>query len=156
MLVTKWALWSQHALRRYSCSLTDMKKVNRPKLLSAELLNVYFRLVNICLLAYFPYFEKNKSGLMRSPCCRWLCIPTINFWTPEPIFMKLCIYIMTPVPISTVYFINLSHQSVYPTMVTRQRLGKDVTAATNTHAAIEELLDTSFSIQSVYQRKAGD
>jgi hypothetical protein len=28
-------------------------------------------------LAYFAYFEKNKSKFMRSPCC--LCSPPINF-----------------------------------------------------------------------------
>jgi hypothetical protein len=54
-----------------------------------------------------------------------------------------------------------SHQSVclyvYPPIVARQRLGKNVTAAINTHATIEELLDTSFSMRSVsYQGKVGD
>jgi hypothetical protein len=45
------------------------------------------------ILAYFPYFEKNKSRLMRSPCCLCVCeYPHINFWMPEPIFMKLGIY----------------------------------------------------------------
>jgi hypothetical protein len=39
--------------------------------------------------------------------------------------------------------------------VARQRLGKNVTVATNTHATIE-LLDASFSVRSVsYQRKVG-
>jgi hypothetical protein len=43
---------------------------------------------------------------------------------------------------------------VYPSVVARQRLGKNVTAATNTHAPIEELLDASFSIRSMScQRK---
>jgi hypothetical protein len=42
----------------------------------------------------------------------YVCIPHINFWTPEPIFMKLGMYIMTPEPISTAYFINPSYQSV--------------------------------------------
>jgi hypothetical protein len=55
---------------------------------------------------------------------------------------------MAPEPISTAYFINSSHQSlylyVYPLIVAKQRLGKNVTAATNTHATIEELLDASF------------
>jgi hypothetical protein len=38
----------------------------------------------------------------------------------------------------------------------REGLSENVTAVTNTHAKIE-LLDTSFSMQSVsYQRKAGD
>jgi hypothetical protein len=71
----------------------------------------------------------------------------------EPIFMKLGMYVMVPKPISTVYFINLSHQSVclyvYLAIVARQRLGKNVTAAT-----IEEMLDASFSVRSMtYQTK---
>jgi hypothetical protein len=36
----------------------------------------------------------------------------INFWIPEPIVMKLGIYIMVPEPVWTVYFIHASHQSV--------------------------------------------
>jgi hypothetical protein len=44
-----------------------------------------------------------------------------------------------------------------PPIVARQRLGKNVTAATNTHAKIEELLEASFSMPSVsYQRKVSD
>jgi hypothetical protein len=35
------------------------------------------------------------------------------------------------------------------TAVTRQRLGKHIPAATNTHATMEELLDMVFSVQSV-------
>jgi hypothetical protein len=58
----------------------------------------------------------------------------------EPIFMKFGMYIMASQPISTAYFINTFYQSVYlyvylPTVV-RQRLGKIVTVATNTHATI--------------------
>jgi hypothetical protein len=84
----------------------------------------------------------------------------------EPIFIKLGTCIMAPEPISTAYFMNPSHQSVclylYPPLVARQQLGKKVKAETNTHATIEELvdsdgLDASFSMQSVsYQRKVGD
>jgi hypothetical protein len=48
---------------------------------------------------------------------------------PEPVFMKLGI--MAPEPISMPYFINLSHLYVYPPIVARQRLGQNVTAATN-------------------------
>jgi hypothetical protein len=60
-----------------------------------------------------------------------------------------------------VYFINPSHQSVclylYPPVIARQWLGKNVTTAMNTHTAIEELLDASFSMQSLsYQKKVGD
>jgi hypothetical protein len=62
-------------------------------------------------------------------------------------------YIMAPEPVSTAYYINPSHQSVciyvYPLIVARQRLGKKVTAATNTNATIEKLLDVSFSMRSV-------
>jgi hypothetical protein len=73
--------------------------------------------------------------------------------------MKLGMYdMMAPGPISAAYFINAAHQSlclyVYIPNFARQQLGKYVTAATNTHATIEKLLDTSFSMQSVsYQRK---
>jgi hypothetical protein len=43
---------------------------------------------------------------------------------------------------------------VYPPTVVRQRLGKHVPAATNTHARIEEFLDSLFSMRSLsYQRK---
>jgi hypothetical protein len=61
-------------------------------------------------------------------------------------------------PVSTAYFINPSHQSVclyvYPHIFVRQRLGKNVTVATNTHATIEELMNALFSMWSVsYQRK---
>jgi hypothetical protein len=43
-----------------------------------------------------------------------------------------------------------------PPIVARQRLGKNVTAATNRHATIEELLDASSSMRSMsYQRKVG-
>jgi hypothetical protein len=81
-------------------------------------------------ISLLSLFLKNKSRLMRSPCC--LCVfPSINFWMPEPIFMKIGMYIVTPDIISTEYFINPSHQSVsicvYPPSVARQRLGKNVT-----------------------------
>jgi hypothetical protein len=38
---------------------------------------------------------------------------------------------------------------VYPPIVARQQLGKNVTAATNTHATIGELLNASFYMRSV-------
>jgi hypothetical protein len=79
--------------------------------------------------------------------------------------MKLGVYIMDPEPISTAFFINPSHQSVclsvYPPIVTRQRLyikihvvarqqlGINITTATNIQATVEELLDVSFSMQSM-------
>jgi hypothetical protein len=69
---------------------------------------------------------------------------------PEPIYMKLGMYIMALELISTAYFINPSHQSVclscvsllsllgkgsvngIPPFGARQRLGEHVPAATNT------------------------
>jgi hypothetical protein len=43
---------------------------------------------------------------------------------------------------------------VSPAIVPRQRLGRNVTAVTNTHAIIEEMLDASFSMWPVsYQGK---
>jgi hypothetical protein len=54
---------------------------------------------------------------------------------PEPIFMQLYMYIMPPEPISTAYSINPSHQSVclyvYPLIVARKRLSKNIPAETN-------------------------
>jgi hypothetical protein len=95
---------------------------------------------------------------MLSVC---LCIPPINFRMPEPTFMKRCMCIIARKPISTACFINPSHQSlplyVYPHIIARQQLGKNVTRATNTHAIIEELLVASFSMRSAsHQRKVWD
>jgi hypothetical protein len=92
-----------------------------------------------------------KCRLMRSPCC--LSYPPINFLIPEPIFMKLRMYIMAPGPI----VLHKSFPSCVCLNVARQRLGKNVFAATNTCTTTEELLDASFSMRSAsYQRKVGD
>jgi hypothetical protein len=55
----------------------------------------------------------------------------------------------------------LPHQSVclyvYPPIVARQRLRKNVTAATNTHSTTKEFLNMSSSMRFVsYERKVGD
>jgi hypothetical protein len=88
---------------------------------------------------------------MRSPRC--LCVPPINCWMAELVFKKLDTYIMAREPIWMGYFRNTSHQSVclyvYYRNVARQRIGKKVTVAMNTHETIEELLDASFSMRSV-------
>jgi hypothetical protein len=62
----------------------------------------------------------------------------------ELIFMKLDTYIMALEPTSTAYFINYFDQSVclYVCSIIVARLGKNFTAAKNTRATIEELLDT--------------
>jgi hypothetical protein len=80
---------------------------------------------------------------------------------PETIFMKLHMNIMASKPLSTAYFINPSHQSVclyvYATLVARQRLGKNVTAATNSHATMKDLLGLPLSVLvASFQRKVWD
>jgi hypothetical protein len=74
----------------------------------------------------------------------------IKFRMAECIFMKLGMYIKPPEPISAVHFINPSHRSVclyvYPPIVARQRISKNVTAETNTQVTTE-LLDASFSMR---------
>jgi hypothetical protein len=48
-----------------------------------------------------------------------LCIPLINFWVPEPVFIKLGIlYIMATEPVSTAYIINKSLSSVCMSLCT--------------------------------------
>jgi hypothetical protein len=112
------------------------------------------------LFTLLSLFWKNKCRLMRSPCCLCVCEspPPSNFWVSGPILMKLDMRIMAPEPIWTAYFVNPSHQSVYASpIVAGQRLGKNVTVATNTQATIKELFDTSFSMWHVsYQRKVWD
>jgi hypothetical protein len=66
----------------------------------------------LILLAYFPYLEKIKVGLCDLHAVYVSVYPLINFWMPQPIFMKLGIYIMTSEPISVAYLMNPSHQSV--------------------------------------------
>jgi hypothetical protein len=63
--------------------------------------------------------------------------------------MKICMHVMAPKPISAAYLINPSHQSAFICVysaVAGQRFCKNVTAATNTHATVGELLDASSSI----------
>jgi hypothetical protein len=111
-------------------------------------------------LAYIPYFEEIKAVLCDLPpvsvsTCLCVCLSVypspINFWMPEPIFMKLGMYIMAPEPISTTYFVNPSHQSVglyaYSSVVARQRVGKHIPATTNTCNNVT-IFDPSSSIRS--------
>jgi hypothetical protein len=75
---------------------------------------------------------------------------------PEPIFMKLGMYVMVPEPISAAYFINPTHQSVCLYVYTYSRYRCQATALLTEplqSATIEELLDALFSVRSVlYQR----
>jgi hypothetical protein len=71
--------------------------------------------------------------------------------------MKLGMYIMAPVHISTAHFINLSHQSLclhmYATrIVARQRLGKHVPTSLNTRNNRRVFLNI-VSVRSVLYKK---
>jgi hypothetical protein len=87
-------------------------------------------------LAYFPSFEKKRKYVyaisMLSVCES--PPPPIHFWMPEPIVMKLGMYIIALEFISTADFINPTHQSVclyvYLRITARQRLCKDIPATT--------------------------
>jgi hypothetical protein len=71
---------------------------------------------------------------MRSRCCFFVCV---------------CVCVCVS-PVSL-----LDNGSVkIPPIVARQRLGRNVTAVTNIHATIEELLDALFSMWALsYQGK---
>jgi hypothetical protein len=77
------------------------------------------------------------------------------FAYPRYQLLKFGMYITAPEPTSAAHFINPSHQPVclyvYSPLVIRQRFGKkkNVTAAMNTQATIEELLGMLFSLRSV-------
>jgi hypothetical protein len=99
---------------------------------------------------------------MRLPYC--VCVhvyrPPLNFWMPELVFMKCGMCIVALEPISTACFINSFEHFVClyvnHLIVSRKRLCKNVTAATNTHITIAEILDMSFSILSTwYQMRVG-
>jgi hypothetical protein len=92
-------------------------------------------MLSVCVSASLSIFECLNQSLRNFICISW--------------------------HLSHKYFINPSHLFVclyvYLPIFARQRLGKEVIEATNTHATIEELLDVSFSMRSVsYQRKVGD
>jgi hypothetical protein len=78
------------------------------------------------LIAYIPYFEKIKVGLLDHVA---VCVCG-----------RASLY-----PLSSL----LGDSVKSPLIVARQRLGRNVTAVTNTHATIEELLDASFSLWPV-------
>jgi hypothetical protein len=80
--------------------------------------------------------EENKEYTYHHADCE---SPTISGRMPESIFIETGMCILTPEPISAAYFVKVSHQPVslcVPLTVARQRLGKYVPAATNTHTTI--------------------
>jgi hypothetical protein len=87
-----------------------------------------------CALPEADYWPTVIIRLIRSPSCVSVFSPykMLNVWTS--VYETRCIYHDTET-IWTVYFINASHQSLY-VYIARQRLGKNFTAATNTHETI--------------------
>jgi hypothetical protein len=84
----------------------------------------------LLFLAYFPYFAKIKSAYENTMLFVYL-------WMPEPIYIKLGMYIMATEPISTACFINASKQSIrLPPVDARQCLDKHVHEATYTRSDI--------------------
>jgi hypothetical protein len=78
--------------------------------------------------------------------CTSVC-PHIHILKAEPITMKLGMYVMTPGPISTEYFMET---------FARKQLDLNITSKNNTHT-IEEFLDSSIYVWPVlYQRKLVD
>jgi hypothetical protein len=75
---------------------------------------------------------------MRSRCCLYVCACVcVSVYPPIVARQQL-----GKIPLIVVR----QRLGKYPLIVARQQLGRNVTAVTNTHAAIEELPDASFSM----------
>jgi hypothetical protein len=76
---------------------------------------------------------------------------------PEPVFMKLGMYIMGIEPISTAQFINPSHQPVFMYVYSRVSLLGNGSVGTfpwqRIYGTTEELLEVTFCIPSVFLSK---
>jgi hypothetical protein len=80
---------------------------------------------------------------------------------PEPNFIKLNIYVMTPDPILAAYFINPTHQSaclyVYPKSLLDNGSVRTFLLQRMHATVIEELLDASLYVQPIlYETKVDD
>jgi hypothetical protein len=128
--------------------------VNEP---SPDIATEYTNVIGLLSLLW-----KNKSRLMRLPSCLCLCeFPfhqLSHFWTNfyetwyvyHSNWAQLNGVLHKPLPSACVSL------CVSP-IVARQRLGEHDTAATNTHATTEELLNSQFSMRSaLHQRKVRD
>jgi hypothetical protein len=63
-------------------------------------------------------FKKIKACVWGHYALFVCAYPTINLRMAEQIFIKFGVHIMTPEPISTAYFINPSHWSVFVFVLT--------------------------------------
>jgi hypothetical protein len=117
-------------------------------------------LMKVCF-SLLSLFWKNGSRLMRSPYSLCVCIlpyQLLNGWTNLNETWYVISWHLSPSQLRTLLIPTISLcPYVYSTVVARQRHGKKVTATTNTHGTIEELLDASFSRRFVsYEKKVGD
>jgi hypothetical protein len=79
----------------------------------------------------------------------WPPPPSLEFWIPHPIFMKLGMQIMALEPIWTAYFISLYHQSVYVCVSLLSLLDSGLVnplPRQRIHSTVEELLYASVCI----------
>jgi hypothetical protein len=102
---------------------------------------------------------------MGSPCCVSVHPPPhqlLNGWTNlyETLYVyhgtwahQNCIPHKSLPPVCVSVCVARQWLSKNPPIIARQRLGKSVTVATNTHTTMEELLDALLSMWSMYQRK---
>jgi hypothetical protein len=95
--VTQWRSCNMNVFRRKSVHEEG------EHVFSEELHNLNFS--PVVIVGLLP-----RCKLMRSPCCEFA--PLNDFSIPEPIVMKLGMYIMAPESITTAYFIRHSLQSV--------------------------------------------
>jgi hypothetical protein len=100
----------------------------------------------------FLISKNNKTRRMRPPCCLCICeshLQLLNAWTN--LYENWYVYHGSWAQLKAVLHKSLPSVYVYPLIVARQQLGKNVT---NTQATLEEFLDASFSMGFVsYQRR---
>jgi hypothetical protein len=112
-----------------------------------ELYLIIMKMINL-IFSVLSLFWTNESRHTTTMLCVCPCIaspPTTSEWLNQSLQNLVLIRYHGTWAHPTGYFINLFHQSVrlyvYPSIVARQQLR-------NTHATIEELWDTSFSMRS--------
>jgi hypothetical protein len=97
-------------------------------------------------LAYFPYFKKTRKYAYAISLLSVNHFPSILEWMDPSLWNLVCISRhLSPSQRRTSWFPPISlFLYVYPPFVARQHLGKNVTARTNIHAKIEQLVGASF------------
>jgi hypothetical protein len=111
-LYGRWRIWNQNSFfQSYSIMVLSYSILfNNGAFLLTAILTVFN--VNICthILAYFIKAELCDMHAVCVSLCLWIPYWLLNAWTN---LHETWYYIMASEPISTAYFINLSHQSVW-------------------------------------------